>query len=898
MQDHDCSVEHRNWFYYYIQSALILGTLLAALPQQILLYRKRSSEGVSVVTVCLSAVGACCSVITLNVDGWYIYQCCDSSWLSSQCVTELLPVLQMLANCLTYTLVLSFYIGPSSVALPSVEGEWTMASDALVKEKKRMWQIYAFWVIFFVMLLPGLALLFVLRNMSELNSFVIFISTIATICVLMTWLPQIYKTYRAKDSLSLSITSLCVTTPGVFIVTFSLKFLHHASWYVWIPHFVSAVQHLIVLVMCLYYKIEKHEDMDDKRNEEQDLKSWLQKYASFSDRLLDNILNVLTEQEILEPEDVVLLDEPRMITLGMKMGPRLRLLNAIQKYKEQMSIQTPANPPIIDNDTVWSNAVKLYPKPEDVGQVICYFMHQSDFAVPRLYLDLSPHLKVNQSKIFEREPIIDTLKDIIQADTSDARSNSIFVIQSCPGGGKTTLLNLIIDRFSSDGIVISFTFGGETPTMREEDQNINDFSIRLLGSAFFDDREQGCRAMESMRGHRVHQLLLEGSNFSHLLRELYPGKNVLLLIDDIDRSIFSETYVDFLGTVTEASGGKLRVIMTTTDVTPFLKPRSPRGDIHWITMRPIRDLTSLYDHYAVTGEDTAVRVLAQQCNGHPGLLRQLFDVHGERGRGEPLWSTAALRDRLFEVLRRDAGIYSILLFPADAGRFYHGDPYGSIFSFLAQWLASGILINSGFTYKTMELVPTTSPLILQLHARQFDPNIQNIFDEMFSEQKDDQYHLQWEELRRCLEGLQDAGQSTLSDLQRRQLEDIGATCRSVLWQKNPQNFTQLKQLFTTSLQTLRQCYGPTLSYRLDFISYVTPTNKRERAATERREKAPTERKEGAPSERRQRAPTEKREGGPTKKRKVEWVPCTWCNKLFHPHDKHIAMSGCKMRPKA
>ena len=72
------------------------------------------------------------------------------------------------------------------------------------------------------------------------------------------YIPQIRTTYRLKRAGSLSIPMMCMQTPGGFLVATSLFIrLGWGGWSTWSIYILTAFAQGIVLVMAIYYELNK-----------------------------------------------------------------------------------------------------------------------------------------------------------------------------------------------------------------------------------------------------------------------------------------------------------------------------------------------------------------------------------------------------------------------------------------------------------------------------------------------------------------------------------------------------------------------------------------------------------------------------------------------------------------
>jgi len=79
------------------------------------------------------------------------------------------------------------------------------------------------------------------------------VSVIASVCNIVTWLPQIWQTYRLKSPGALSVGMLLLQAPGALVVIIFQGILEHKGPQTWAPYVATGTQQTILIVMCLYY---------------------------------------------------------------------------------------------------------------------------------------------------------------------------------------------------------------------------------------------------------------------------------------------------------------------------------------------------------------------------------------------------------------------------------------------------------------------------------------------------------------------------------------------------------------------------------------------------------------------------------------------------------------------
>jgi len=117
-----------------------------------------------------------------------------------------------------------------------------------------------FAVIVIALILATLAYVFyyILRQQSTtLVTYARVLGISASILVIIHWSPQIWTTFNLKSPGTLSILMLVLQMPGSLVVVFFQAVLNKADWTTWTPYLLTAVQQLILLILCLVYYLRE-----------------------------------------------------------------------------------------------------------------------------------------------------------------------------------------------------------------------------------------------------------------------------------------------------------------------------------------------------------------------------------------------------------------------------------------------------------------------------------------------------------------------------------------------------------------------------------------------------------------------------------------------------------------
>ena len=88
-------------------------------------------------------------------------------------------------------------------------------------------------------------------------AFAVALGIVATCASVLVWAPQIIKTYQVKGPGALSVVMLCLQLPGNLLTVYFQAILHGNSFTTWTPFLVAALQQMILIVMCFFYKIRQ-----------------------------------------------------------------------------------------------------------------------------------------------------------------------------------------------------------------------------------------------------------------------------------------------------------------------------------------------------------------------------------------------------------------------------------------------------------------------------------------------------------------------------------------------------------------------------------------------------------------------------------------------------------------
>lgn len=228
----------------FVLSVLITaGIVVSYLPQYFRIYKKKTSEGLSVSFLLLgscSLIFTFTNIIMISARARY---CCRSGALTLfNCINSQLNLIQIGLQCSCAIMILGFVI------------IWTRNSLKQDKEEyARILRVSYLVIIHAAVSIIQIAIAFS-TNRSVLLSLAQFNGLMSTFLTVVKYVPQIVTTFRLKHPGTLSIGMMCIQTPGGFIFTATLFFTKGSHWSSWMSYFVAAVLQGSLLALCIYYE--------------------------------------------------------------------------------------------------------------------------------------------------------------------------------------------------------------------------------------------------------------------------------------------------------------------------------------------------------------------------------------------------------------------------------------------------------------------------------------------------------------------------------------------------------------------------------------------------------------------------------------------------------------------
>lgn len=232
---------------------LTTGIVVSYIPQIWMIIARRSSEGVSVLTMWLSFVCACLTFVNAFMLDWDGIQCCRYLTVG-QIFQQLLPLEQLFVGpfCLFFLFICIVYYFDMT------------PTNNVSTVRKRVDRLVArvMLVLNFVLLAAlGASTFFFIEYVGpEKDSYTGYaysLGLISSVVIGFVWLPQIYVTYKNKDTGALSIAMLLIQAPGNILVVCFQAILAGNNWTTWLPYVITAVEQLTLTAMWVWYKCIK-----------------------------------------------------------------------------------------------------------------------------------------------------------------------------------------------------------------------------------------------------------------------------------------------------------------------------------------------------------------------------------------------------------------------------------------------------------------------------------------------------------------------------------------------------------------------------------------------------------------------------------------------------------------
>jgi len=229
---------------YALGIFLCLAVFLSYLFQHVAIIRARSAAGISWLMTLFANISTGSNTLNAVFEQWDSIRCCSAGFSFLECNAYLLSIYQIsvgFVNCfILYILLLIFY--PSG-------GENDRANFV------RAFLGFLGFLIFIVLIGSVVGAVFVVVDRDWLYTYAFYLGILSSVSNAVQWIPQIYKTFRAKDPGNLSLLLLLLQAPGSVLVVVFQGVLYRENVSTWLSFVVSGVMQFTLLVMCIIFKL-------------------------------------------------------------------------------------------------------------------------------------------------------------------------------------------------------------------------------------------------------------------------------------------------------------------------------------------------------------------------------------------------------------------------------------------------------------------------------------------------------------------------------------------------------------------------------------------------------------------------------------------------------------------
>lgn len=204
-----------------------IGIFASYIPQQVIIIRRKTIEGISPYFLLLMNMGSILSFTNIIILSNGAFECCRTRLTPFYCISSLMGLFQIAAGfaapLLTLALAMKFNGGNPKILLV---GKAVLLFDSI---------------------------LMLLVYFASSRSLATIFGMGALIVGLIQYLPQIWTTYCLKHTGSLSLITMLIQVPGGYLWCLSLATRHGSHWSTWISLFMAATLNFILFLMGIYY---------------------------------------------------------------------------------------------------------------------------------------------------------------------------------------------------------------------------------------------------------------------------------------------------------------------------------------------------------------------------------------------------------------------------------------------------------------------------------------------------------------------------------------------------------------------------------------------------------------------------------------------------------------------
>ncbi|KAI8817966.1 uncharacterized protein EV422DRAFT_539466 [Fimicolochytrium jonesii] len=250
-----------------IGTFITVGMVVSYLPQFIKIFRKKSSEGLSLYFFFLGSLGMVATVANMALLQYPSIVCCRKSpqWTPLLCFENTLGFTQVAVQTACFmTCVILFYVYyPAHLKHHPDSTEPTLAYTR-AKWIRRIIIAYTVTITATVVIL--LTRTTDAQGNSEPARYVAGVMGVgAAFTSVFQFMPQILHTWDLQAVGSLSIPMMLMQCPGSFLVTYSLYIAPGANWTSWLPYFMSGSLQGVLLALCIFFTLREGKHSPTRR---------------------------------------------------------------------------------------------------------------------------------------------------------------------------------------------------------------------------------------------------------------------------------------------------------------------------------------------------------------------------------------------------------------------------------------------------------------------------------------------------------------------------------------------------------------------------------------------------------------------------------------------------------
>ncbi|KAG9394838.1 PQ loop repeat [Carpediemonas membranifera] len=225
---------------------VFLGTIITALPQVFKILMKRSTLGISSLHLWFALFNQFSGFVNVYLLGFPRVLACFQ--VGPACLSSLIPIFSLGSLYMIYFIILIEYFvfrprptrDSTRLYLVSYFGELALFGTVILA------------CVFIVV--TGSVFDYELGPCDSVLGFIAKASGIlSAISGVIQWAPQIWRTFRAKQSGSLSLAMLLMSAPGSYVITFFYAVISRENWTSYLSYLFGAIQMTIIVLEILYY---------------------------------------------------------------------------------------------------------------------------------------------------------------------------------------------------------------------------------------------------------------------------------------------------------------------------------------------------------------------------------------------------------------------------------------------------------------------------------------------------------------------------------------------------------------------------------------------------------------------------------------------------------------------